>query len=86
MFKMYLASVVIWMIILLFMLKIYGPRIIKNGWLGKYDSIDMHPGMLFVLIAATPVFRFFIGACFIVMASMTPEEFEKLTKEHNDDN
>ena len=86
MFKMYLASIVIWMIILFFMAKFYGPRIIKNGWFGMRDPIDMHPVMLFVLIAATPVFRFLVGACFVVMASMTPEELEELKKEHDDDN
>ena len=86
MFKMYLASIVIWMVTLFFMLKIYGPHIIKNGWLGKYDTIDMHPGMLFVLIAATPVFRFIIGVCIMLMASITPEELKELKKEHDDDN
>ena len=86
MFKMYLASIVVWMIILFFMLKIYGPSIIKNGWLNKCNAIDMHPGVLFILIAATPVFRFLIGACILLMASMTPEELEELEKGHDDDN
>lgn len=86
MFQMYLISIVVWMIVLFLMVQILGPSIIKNGWINSSNSKNTNGSLMFILVAATPILRLLVGACFVLMASMTPEEYEKWLKGNWDDN
>lgn len=83
MLKIYISSVIIWMIIIYCAAKIFGPQIKNNGWtttakptMGKWTT-------LFV-VSAIPLLRLLVLSVFVYMALYTKEQYETIKKERED--
>lgn len=81
MLQMYLASIFIWIVILNCVALICASKIINNGWLENYQAFNNKGFMYIFMIACIPVMRLFVAIAIIVMASMTPEEYEALNSD-----
>lgn len=80
MLKVYIVSVVIWMIMIFCTGKLLTPYILKNGWCDnmKTKGKKRKPFTLTFLLAAVPIFRVLIWATFFVMAVFTEEQWNTL--------
>lgn len=79
MLKIYLTSVVIYMIIIYCTCKIFENAIRSNGWISEKKK-GGKLGVLFTL-SAVPLLRFIVVVLIVYMASNTKEEYEKWYKE-----
>lgn len=80
MLKFYLATVVIWMIIIYAMTSIFISSIKENGWnKDKPSKKRIRLSGLF-LLAAVPVIRLSVCICILVMALYTPEQIKERKK------
>ena len=79
MLKVYIVSVVIWMIMIFCTGRLLAPYVLKNGWCDnmKTKGKKRKPFTLTFLLAAVPIFRVLIWAMFFVMAVCTKEQFDK---------
>lgn len=84
MLKIYLSSIVIWMIIIYCAVKICGPKIAENGWLESSKHTMGKWTALFVL-SAIPLLRLIVLSVLFYMAIYTKEQYEKTQKEFKDD-
>lgn len=79
MLKIYLTSVIIYMIIIYCTCQIFKDAIRSKGWINEKRN-GSKLGILFTL-SAVPVLRFFIILLVIYMSTHTKEEYEKWYKE-----
>jgi ABC-type transport system involved in multi-copper enzyme maturation permease subunit len=86
MFKFYLFSIIFWFILLLLLIQFSSKHIVANGWTDINFTPSYDPAMMLVLVAATPGLRLIIAACFIVMSSVTREEYDAWIKGDKHDN
>ena len=77
MLKIYLSSVIIWMIINYSATKLFGPKITENGWLENKKATKMSWIVALFVMSAIPVFRLLIPVCCFIMGSMTKEQFDE---------
>lgn len=84
MLKIYLASIVIWMIINYSMVTLFGPRIKANGWVDERGTVIGKWKALFVG-SAIPLVRLLVFSCFILMSIYTKEQFDTDFKKRLDD-
>ena len=83
----YLASIVIYLMILYGMLYIFADKIKDNHWIdvssnGTGNRTAKNWRVSLVCIAAIPVFRILIVLCLIYMSVHTKEDFEEFKNEH----
>lgn len=84
MLKVYLASIIIWMIINYSMVTLFGPKIKANGWVDENGIVIGKWKALFVG-SAIPFVRLLVFACFIIMTVYTKEQFDTDFKKRLDD-
>ena len=86
MFKAYLLSLFIWMVIILFTTLITSRKIIQNGWVeGTEPATFSHSVVTLILVAATPILRVIVCAGMFCMAMETKEHFEEKLKDEDDE-
>lgn len=80
MLKIYLSSILIWMIIIYCACFIFEKQVRENGWLTTENkSKDGGLKTLFVL-SAIPVVRLFVFIIILVMTTYTKEQFDEWYK------
>lgn len=79
MLKIYLTSVIIYMIIIYCTCSIFADGIRAKGWISEQKS-KSKLGALFTL-SAVPILRFFVVVLILYMATHTKEQFNKWYKE-----
>lgn len=85
MLKIYISSVVIWMVIIYCAIKIFGSKIKENGWLGENNTNIVKRITSLFILSAIPILRLLVFAVLIYMSTYTKEQYEKLNnKEDND--
>ena len=84
MLKAYLASIVIWMIIIYSTAILLERSIENNGWLDEKDKEGNVPKTLFV-ISAIPFVRLTAVLCCIFMASCTKEQYTEIVEKIKND-
>ena len=84
MLKLYLTSIIIWMIINYSMATLFGPRIKANGWVDESGTVLGKWKALFVG-SAIPLLRLLVFTCFILMTVYTKEQFDTDFKKCLDD-
>lgn len=79
MLKLYLSTVIIWMIIIYCTCSIFGPKVKENGWV---NNTNVKTGKLVTLfiVSAVPFLRVVSFATIIYMSVCTKEKFEKMAK------
>ena len=80
MLKIYLSSVIIYMIIISCLCFLFHDAIKKNGWASTEKPNVNKLTALFVL-SAVPLLRIYVVGLFIYMATHTKEQFEKWQEE-----
>ena len=88
MLKIYITSVLIWMIILWSAVALFAPSIQKNGWLdaaGNDNNIVRHPVAYLFVCAAVPFFRLLLLSAMVTMSGMTKESYEKIQHRKEDE-
>lgn len=81
----YLASVIVYMIIIYCACCLFGYSMKKNGWASTEKPNENKLAVLFCL-SAVPIVRIFVVVIIFYMATHTKEEFEKWRSEvKNDD-
>lgn len=73
MFKFYITTVIVYMIILYCECKVFKSSIVKNGW-GTEGKKEMGALSATFCYSAIPVFRFFIAVVILVMAIYPKEK------------
>ena len=79
MLKVYLTSVIIYMIIIYCMCAIFMDSIKSKGWISEIKK-GSKLGVLFTL-SAVPILRFFVVVLIFYMATHTKEQFDEWYKE-----
>lgn len=82
MLKFYIATVIIYMIVLYCECRVLKKNILKNGW-GTEGKTDMSGIVALICYSAIPVFRFIIAITLFVMAIYTREIVCDWFKENN---
>lgn len=77
MLKLYLTTVVIWMIIIYATAILVTPKVKENGWF-KYDTSEKKGFFKFCLTVLIPGVRLIVWVFLFVMCLYTPEQFEEL--------
>lgn len=85
MLKIYLSTVLIWMIVIFCSAKLFASSIKKNGWLDDAQSVTMGKWTTLFVTSAVPLLRLLVLACIVYMAVSTKEDFEKIQNEHKKD-
>lgn len=85
MLKIYLSTVLIWMIIFYCLLKMFRSSIKENGWLDDIEPAKT--GKLFSLfaISAIPFLRLLVFIGVIYITSVTKDKHEKMKDKHEED-
>lgn len=86
MLKIYLTSVLIFMIINLCVASIFRSALIKNGWVVEPRNPWHKRIYNAFIISAVPIIRVFATVLLICMAGMKKEDFEKIVEEKENDN
>lgn len=86
MLKVYLVSVLIFMIINLSIAIVFRDAYIKNGWIVEPHNSWCKRIYNAFLLSAVPILRVFITVLLICMACMKKEDLEKIVEEHKNDN
>lgn len=76
-FKFYLTTVVIWMIIIYAMAKLFEEGIREKGWVKEDKSTKKGVFSKLFTLAAVPIVRLFVCVLIIYMSSHTPEQLEE---------
>lgn len=84
MLKIYLSSVVIWMIIIYCAATICGPKIKENGWLESTRHTMGKWTALFVL-SVIPLLRLLVLSVIFYMSIYTKEQYEKMQDQFKED-
>lgn len=77
MLKIYISSVIIWMIVIYSFITIAEEQIIKNGWLNKNRKSNSNWFSMLFCMSAIPIIRVLIFIAICVMACMTEEQYEE---------
>lgn len=77
MLKIYISSVIIWMIVIYSFVTIAQEQIRKNGWLNENRKSDRNWLITLFCTSAIPIIRALIFIAICVMACMTEEQFEE---------
>ena len=77
MLKIYLSSIVIWMIILYCEVSIFKNAIVEKGWVNPNKKPSENGWKSLFVLSAIPVIRFFIFILIIVMSTYTRKQFEE---------
>lgn len=80
----YLASIIIYFVVIIVLIEFCADKIEANGWLDDCapdSDDDENPYTALLLICSVPILRFMQCVTIIVMAAMTKEEYEKLEDE-----
>jgi hypothetical protein len=85
MLKIYLSSVIIWMVVIYCMTSISKESIVKNGWINTENKQKRNWFAQLFILSAVPIFRLFIVIAILCMAICTKEQFEQWKKEQNKD-
>ena len=85
MLKIYLSSVIIWMVVIYCMTSISKESIVKNGWINTENKQKRNWFVQLFILSAVPIFRLFIVIAILYMAICTKEQFEQWKKEQNKD-
>lgn len=80
MLKLYLTTVVIWMIIIYATTKILGPSIKEKGWIKSDTSTKRGKLSTLFVLAAVPLIRLWVWILLFVMCTYTYEQFEEWIK------
>ena len=80
MLKLYLTSIIIWMIINYSVIKMFANNITENGWYDGVKSTKMNKVTALFVISAVPLLRVFTLFCIFYIASFTKEEFDEWQK------
>lgn len=84
MFKIYISSVIIWMIVIYSFVTITKEQIRKNGWLNENRKSDRNWLMTLFCTSAIPVIRVFIFLAICLMACVTEEQYEEWKNSKNE--
>ena len=84
MLKIYISSVIVWMIIIYCAAKLFGPQIRENGWLNDAKPITMGKWTTLFVASAIPLVRLLLLSVFVYMALYTKEQYETIKKERED--
>ena len=84
MIKLYLISIVVWMIMIYGTAYLFEDKIRENGWADTPKS-KKNPYFMALLSAAIPVIRVVYFLSVIMMVGMTKEQFDALMKEIKDE-
>ena len=82
MLKFYIATVIVYMIVLYCECKVFRNNIIKNGWVTE-SKTDISGLFALICYSAIPVFRFIIAITLFVMTIYTREVVQDWFKENN---
>lgn len=82
MLETYLATIIIYMIVIYGMLYLFAERIAENGWTNGIKPNGTDPRIALLFLSAIPVLRIAIILCLIYMITHTKEDFEKFKAEH----
>lgn len=77
MLKLYLTTVVIWMIIIYATAKLVGPTIKEKGWIKSDTSTKRGKLSILFTLAAVPFLRLLVWGLLFVMCTYTHEQFEE---------
>lgn len=77
MFKFYISSVIIYMIVIFCLAKICKPKLTKNGWKLSLDIL--------LIFSAIPLLRLVAIGVILYLTTITQEEYEKTRGEHYDE-
>ena len=77
MLKLYLTTIVVWMIIIYATAKLLGPAIKEKGWIKGDSSTKRESFSILFTLAAVPVIRLLVWAFLFVMCAYTHKEFEE---------
>lgn len=87
MLKIYITTVVIWLVILLSTKKTTHDKIGENGWLESAKKTTKIKNFFsFVVLSCIPVYRFCIFITMFYMTARTKEEHEKWMQERKEKN
>ena len=84
MIKLYLISIVIWMIMMYGTAWLFEERIRENGWMNLPKS-KKNPWMVLFVASATPIVRVLFFISVLIMVGMNKEKFDEWTKETNNE-
>lgn len=77
MFKFYIGTVICWMIITQYSIRLCKDKIIENGWLGSAKKLNMTPFSVLFCVSAIPFLRFLMFIVVIYMACVSKDDHEK---------
>jgi hypothetical protein len=80
MLKIYLSSVIAWMIIIYCVSAILESKLRDNGWIGidKIQKTKMSKLKSLFILSAVPILRLLVVGGVVCMATITKEEYEKV--------
>ena len=85
MLKLYLTTVVIWMIIIWALTQIYEPAIREKGWIKEDKSTKKGRFSILFTLAAVPIIRLFVCWIILFMSSYTPEQLQEMKDKNKDE-
>lgn len=85
MLKIYLSSVIIWMIVIYCITSISKESIVKNGWMNTENKQKRNWFVQLFILSAVPIFRLFIVIAILCMAICTKEQCDQWKKEQKKD-
>ena len=78
MLQIYLASILIWVIIIYAVTTLCADKIVNNGWLNSVTPSGANRSLVTLFaVASIPIVRLLMVVALITMTSMTPEEYEE---------
>ena len=81
MINFYMATVVVWMVIIYATIFVTADAIRKNGWVTeKKETTPLGVIIALFCMAAIPIYRLFVVCVLIMMSVKTKEEFEEWRK------
>lgn len=80
MLKLYLTTIVVWMIIIYATAKLLGPAIKEKGWIKGDSSTKRESFSILFTLAAVPIVRALVWMFLLFMCAHTPEQFEEIMK------
>lgn len=84
MIKLYLISIIIWLIMIVGTIYLFEDKIRENGWTNVQKS-NKNPWVVLILASAIPLIRVVCFISTIMMVGMTKEKFDELKKELDDE-
>ena len=82
MLQIYLASILIWVIIIYAVTTLCADKIVSNGWLNSVTPSGANRSLVTLFaVASIPIIRVLMVIALIIMASLTPAEYEVWKKD-----